>query len=106
VRLVITHDGVSTEFVTPGSDGPYPWLRELGELVLEARAGHLESVGKREAANMTFELRNIEREAATLLGYPIRAAAAAYDDDGNELLSGLLQSVDYGQTSLMGTIEA
>lgn len=106
VRLVITLDGVSTEFVSPGHDGPYPWLSRFGGLLLEARAGHLDGgVGTRESARMTFELDNIDRQAATLLGRPLRAQAVAYDDDGNELLSGLVQSIAYG-TTLVGTIEA
>src|SRR3954471_18761977 len=104
-RLVITADGVATEFVTPGSDGPYPWLTRLGNLVIEARAGHLDSVGTREAANMTFEIDNADRQAAALIGRCVRAAAVAYDDDDNELLSGLVQQVQFG-TSMAGSIEA
>lgn len=105
MRLVITHDDVTTEFVTPGVDGPYPWLSRLGNLIIEARAGHLDGGSSRESANMVFEIDNIDRQSADLLGRPIRAAAIAYDDDGNELLSGLVQQLQY-RTTLVGSIEA
>lgn len=98
----MTVGGTDLEFV---ADGEYPWLVKVGTLLLAARAGHLEGVGVGESANMTFELDNIDRQAAALLGRPVRAPAAIYDDAGDVFFSGLVQSISYGAV-LTGTIEA
>lgn len=104
MRLVITHDGVDTEFVEPGADGPYDWLGKVGTLLLAAHAGHLD-IGAAESANVSFELNNISRQAADLLGRPLRAVATIYDDDGELFFTGLVQQLSYGAV-LAGTIEA
>jgi len=105
MKLVVSVDGVDLEFVAPGASGRYPWLVKVGALLLAARAGHLEGLGQGESANMTFELDNIGRQAADLLGRPVRAPAVLYDDAGDEFFSGLIQQVSYGAI-LSGMIEA
>lgn len=105
MRLVITQDGVGHEFVRHGVDGPYPWLGKVGTLLLAARAGHLDNIGVAESANVTVELTNDRRQAATLLGRPVRAAAALYDDAGDMFFAGLIQQVGYG-TTMVVSIEA
>ena len=105
MRLLISQYGVDMEFVEPRTAGAYPWLTKVGHLLLAARAGHLESVGIAESANMSFDIDNANRQASTLLGRPIRARAVIYDDAGDEFFSGLVQQIIYGNT-LSGTIEA
>ena len=105
MRLVITVGGVDVEFTQPGASGEYPWLVKVGTLLLAVRAGHLDGVGVGESANCTFELDNINRQAADLLGYCPRAPAVIYDAAGDVWFRGLLQQMTFG-TRLTGAIEA
>lgn len=105
MRLVIRIDGVDFEFVEGRADGEYPWLGKVGNLLLAARAGHLESVGLPETASITVQLDNENRQAATLLGRPVRAGATLFDDEDETLFSGLIQKIEYGPT-LAITIES
>lgn len=105
MRLVVTTGGVDLEFTEPVDGGAYPWLTKVGPLLLAARAGHLSGVGVGESANMTVELDNTRRQAATLLGFCPRAPAVVYDDDGDEFFSGLVQRLDFG-AALVLTLEA
>lgn len=98
MRVVITVGGVDIEFVRPTAAGEYPWLVSTSNLLLAARAGHLQGIGAAEAANMTMELDNTARQAASLLGYCPRAPATVYDDDGTEVFTGLVQQMQFGTT--------
>lgn len=105
MRLVIVQDGVSIEFVEPRTAGAYPWLVGVGTLLLAASGGHLDGAAVGESANVDFDLDNQDRQAATLLGRPIRALATLYDDADDELFAGLISDIRYGP-KLEGTIEA
>lgn len=102
MRLVIEHGGVELEFVRPNVDGAYPWLGDVGTLLLRARAGHIEGVGVGESANMTVALDNRDRQASTLLERPLRDRATIYDDDNDLFFDGIVQAVDYGPTLTLG----
>lgn len=105
MRLDLTIAGVVLQFTQPTAGGEYPWLAKVGTLTLAARAGHLEGVGVGEAANVSIELDNSGKQAATLLGFPMRARADLYDDDDELLLTGLVASANYGRVLVLG-IEA
>ena len=105
MRLVVTTGGVELTFTEPVDGGAYPWLTKVGALLLAARAGHLSGVGVGESANMTVELDNTRRQAATLLGFCPRAPAVVYDDEGDEFFSGLVQRLDFGAVLVL-TLEA
>jgi len=105
MRLVVTTGGVDLEFTEPRNGGAYPWLGKVGALLLAVRAGHLSGVGVGESANMTVELDNVSRQAATLLGFCPRAPAVVYDDDGDEFFSGLVQRMEFGAVLTL-TLEA
>jgi hypothetical protein len=98
MRLVITVGDVDLEFVEPNAEGAYPWLTEVGALLLYARAGHLKGTGVSEAPNVPVKLNNHEKQATRLLGYPLRAPAVIYGDDGEEFFSGSIATVTYGAT--------
>ena len=104
-RLVLEHDGVLTEFASPGTDAAYPWLVKSGSLLLGARAGHLEGIGVGESANMTVEIDNADKQASALLGYCLRAKAWHYDDDGEQDFAGLVQAIDVANPLVL-TLEA
>lgn len=105
MRLLLDLDGVEIEIVEPRASGPYPWLVDVGDTLLAARAGHLEGVGVGESANVTVAIDNERKQAATLLGRPLRARAWLYDDDDELLLGGLVARCTVGRT--MGlTLEA
>lgn len=106
MRLVITLAGVELEFVGPNVNGPYPWLGDVGALLLNAIAGHLEGTGVSETPNVPVRLNNTSKQATRLLGFPLRAPATLYADSGDELFAGLIASVAYGLTSLELSIEA
>lgn len=97
MRLVLELDSVTVEFVEPRAAGEYPWLVRVGSLLLGARAGHLQGVGVRESANVTVELDNGGKRAASLLGRPLRARGWLYDDADELMLAGLIASVSYGR---------
>lgn len=105
MRLRITVDGVALDFVEPRAHGAYPWLTSVGTLLLAASGGHLDGPAVGEGANVSFELNNDQRQAAILLGRPVRAPAALFDDDDEELFVGLISTLLYGVT-LQGTVEA
>jgi hypothetical protein len=105
VRLVVTAGGSVIEFVEPRGDGPYNWLTGVGSININARAGHLSGIGLGETPSAVVEIDNAGRQAAKLIGWPIRATADLYDDDGNLLLSGLIAQAVYGPTLAL-TIEA
>lgn len=105
MRLAVTAGGVDLTFTEPQASGAYPWLVKVGPLLLAARAGHLSGVGIGESANMTVELDNTSRQAATLLGFCPRAPAVVYDDAGDEFFSGLVQRLDFGALLAL-TLEA
>lgn len=98
MRLTLQLGATSLEFVEPRMAGAYPWLVSVGTLHLAARAAHLSGLGTTEAASLQVELDNSGRQAATLLGRPLRARADVYDDAGDAFFSGLIASVAYGPT--------
>ena len=98
-------NAVDLEFVEPGIDGEYPWLSKVGVLLLAARAGHLDGLGVGEAANMTVELDNAQRQASALIGRPIRARGTVYDDADDVYFAGVVQQIQYGGRLVL-TLEA
>lgn len=105
-RLVLDIDGAEITIHPPGvSCSPYPWLTKAGNLLLAARAGHLESVGVGESATMTFELDNEGRQASELLGFCPRVQARYYSADGELFFSGLVQEIGFGHPLVL-TVQA
>lgn len=98
MRLVITLADVELEFVEPGADGAFPWLTQVGALLLNAIAGHLQGTGVSETPNIPVTIDNRDKQATRLLGFPLRAPAVLYDGDGEEFFAGLIASVKYGRT--------
>lgn len=94
--------GTALEFVSPTTDGEFPWLTFVGTLIQEARAGHLEGIGTVQTASLQVELDNEDKQASSLLGRPLRALADVYDDDDELFFSGLVQSLRYGRTMKLG----
>lgn len=105
-RLVIDLDGTRIAFHAPGTAcAPYPWLSKIGNLLLAARAGHLDSVGSDESANLSVELDNSDKQASDLLGYRPRAQCWLYDENNELFFSGLIAEIDYGYPLVL-TIQA
>lgn len=103
-RLVLDLSGTSIEFVERSTDGAYRWLIGADNLLIAARATHIDGYGG-ESANMTARLDNSGRQASELLGYPLRARAWFYDDAGELEFEGLVQAIDIGPTLAL-TLEA
>jgi hypothetical protein len=83
----------------------YPWLVKTGNLLLAARAGHLDGVSVGESANMDFEIDNEGKQASELLGYALRSRGTFYDDNEDRIIVGLVQQIQFGQPLVL-TLEA
>lgn len=95
--------GTEIEIAERGTDSPYPWLTKAGNMLLAARAGHLQGIGVGESASMTVELDNSDKQASALLGYCLRARAWFYD--GDDVFPGLIQQIEVGHPLIL-TLEA
>lgn len=100
LRLYIDPDAPLT-FVDPTvapADAPdaYRWLLDVGDLVLQARTGQFRGAFSNPSANVAVKLDNCERQAAVLIGQPLRSWAEIRDDDDNLYFAGLVQGITYG----------
>jgi len=100
LRLYIDPDAPLV-FVAPTvlpADAPdaYPWLTDVGDLVLQARTGTVRGAFSDQSANVTVTLDNSGRQASTLIGQPLRVRAEIEDDDGHLYFAGMVQTIDYG----------
>jgi len=98
VRLVLTIEGATIEFVRLNDDGPYPYLISTGTLRIAARAGQIAGLGVGESPSIEVLLQNNSRQAATLIGTPLRAAAQVYDSAGALFYDGIVSKVAHGKT--------
>jgi hypothetical protein len=96
MRLVLHLDPSAIEFGETNAGGPYPYLIDVGELRLAARAGEAVGIAGTESASVTVRLDNRGRRAATIIGRPLRVAADIYDDDNNLFASGTVSEITYG----------
>lgn len=96
MRLVLHLDPSAIEFGEANAGGPYPYLIEVGELRLSARAGDAVGIASTESSTVTVRLDNRGRRAASIIGRPLRVAADIYDDDGDLFASGTVSDITYG----------
>lgn len=98
--MVYLAGGLSLEFVEIGDVGEYPWIANVGPLVLNARAGPLHDVNA-EGPSVAVQLDNRSKQASTLLGQPLRARAELYD--GDELFfPGIVATLKVGRVLTLG----
>ena len=98
MRLVLDLGGNEIEFTEPLSGGAFPYLLEVGELRIAARAGYLSGLGVGESPSLAVTLDNAGNRAADIIGAPLRAAASVYDDDDSVYWSGIVSAASYGRT--------
>lgn len=98
MRLVVQLGGGQVEFTEPLSGGTFPYLIEVGDLLVAARAGYISGLGVGESPSLAVVLDNAANRAATIIGAPLRAAATVYDDTGAEYWSGIISAATYGRT--------
>lgn len=98
MRLQLDLYPATIVFVERDAPGAYPWLVAVGGLALSARAGHLSGIGVGETPSVRVRLDNVGRQAAALLGRPLRARATVYDDAGDAFFAGAVAGVEYGRT--------
>jgi hypothetical protein len=109
VQLRIHAGGAVLQFVAPNTaaasaPNARDWLMRVSGLNLGARGGAFSLPA--EASSVIVDLDNRNRQAADLIGRPLRALAELYADDGETLqFAGLVQALEYG-SSLAITIEA
>lgn len=104
MRVVIWIADTAIEMTTRENGGPHPWLVGISDVLLAARAGHLSGVGVGETPNMTIDIDNEDRQAATLLGRCLRARVDVYYPT-DLLMTGIVQAIVYGRTLTL-TVEA
>lgn len=105
MRLAVVLDSATIEFGGPTSDGAYPWLLEVESLRLAARAGSQTGFGAGESQRLDVLIDNAGRQAAAVLGLPLRRAATVYDEDGSVFYEGTIAEVQFART-LRLSIEA
>ena len=105
MRLVVELGGGQVEFTEPLSGGAFPYLLEVGELRVAARAGYISGLGVGESPSLEVVLDNAGKRAADILGQPLRSLATVYDDDGSEYWSGVISAATYGRT-IVSTVDA
>lgn len=104
MKLTLEVGGAVYEFTERG--GPYPWLIASSGLFAQARAGHLAGFGDGKAPSAQASLDNDRGQAYDLVGRPLRCRATLTDDDGTEVLAGVVQSVRVGEASLDLTVDS
>ena len=105
MRLVVQLGGGQVEFSEPRSSGVFPYLLEVGELRIAARAGYISGLGAGESPSLTVTLDNAANRAAGIIGQPLRAQATVYDDDASVYWAGIVSAVSYGRTIAL-TVDA
>lgn len=98
MRLVLDLGANDITFAEVGSGGAFPYLLEVGDLRIAARAGYLAGLGSGESPSLAVALDNTGNRAAEIIGQPLRAAATVYDDDGSVYWSGIVSEAAYGRT--------
>lgn len=97
MRLVLALDSGDVSFEGPGSPAAFPWLLGVGTLRIAARAGNASGFGVGETSSLTATLDNAGKQAAGVVGVPLRRVATVYDDDGEQFFSGTVESVRVGR---------
>jgi len=97
MRLVLDLGGNEIEFTEPLSGSLFPYLLEVGELRIAARAGYISGLGVGESPSLAVTLDNAGNQAADIIGSPLRARATVYDDDGSTYWSGVIAAASYGR---------
>lgn len=97
MRLVVALDAGDVAFDAPGSSGPWPWLLGVGTLRIAARAGNASGFGVGETSSLTATLDNAGKQAADVVGVPLRRVATVYDDAGDVFFAGTVESVRVGR---------
>jgi len=95
---VLDLGGNEIEFTEPLSGGAFPYLLEVGELRIAARAGYLSGLGVGESPSLAVTLDNAGNRAAGIVGAPLRATASVYDDDDSVYWAGIVSAASYGRT--------
>lgn len=101
MRLVLALDSGSVEFTGPRSSGPFPWLLSVGTLRLTARAGTASGLGVGETSSLAVAIDNAGKQAAEVVGVPLRRVATVYDDADDVLFAGSVESVKVGRSLVL-----
>lgn len=105
MRLTVELDSATIEFAEQTSSGPYPWLVKVGSLRIAARAGQNAGFGSGESQSLEVTVDNARRQAAAVLGVPLRRAATVFADDDSVFFEGTIAQIEFGQVMRM-TVEA
>ena len=105
MRVVLSLPPSEIEFTEALSGGKFPYLLDVSALRIAARAGYISGLGVGESPSLTFTLDNAGNRAADIVGHPLRARCAVYDDADAEYFSGAVSAVAYGRI-LEVTVEA
>lgn len=105
MRLLLDLDGAQVTFDRQQSTGAYPWLVEVGVLRQSARAGTLSGLGRNQTPDLSIVLDNRGKQAVSLIGYPLRRRAQAFDKAGALFFSGTVARVAVGRNMTL-TLEA
>ena len=88
--------------ITPvNSLGEYPLLDVVGTLRLAARAGTPTGLGVGETGSLSVQLDNSSRQAARLVGRPLRCRAEVLQDDGTLIFEGTVAACTYGRAVVL-----
>ncbi|MEO8133677.1 MAG: hypothetical protein ABI831_06860 [Betaproteobacteria bacterium] len=87
-------DGVTVEFCSGNAGGPFPYLRDVGQLRNAARAGAAAGLIGTESASVTIAFENCP-QSAEIIGQPLRRAVRAYDDADALFFEGFVSSIEY-----------
>ena len=99
MRAEFNLGGTLVEFTQKTDEaGPYPFLLRVGVLRMAARAGRAAGLGVGESPSLDVELDNTERQAAPIIGNPLRSPVTVKFDDGSTFFSGVVSRAQYGRT--------
>lgn len=105
MRAVLTIGGASIEFTERLAGGQFPYLQGVGSLRRAVRAGYRSGLGVGESPSLAVTLNNDGNRAADIIGHPLRASAAVYDDADDLIWSGAISRIVYGRVIEL-TVEA
>src|SRR5436190_1520773 len=94
MRLRVYIGSAVVEIGAAGGADAFPWLTSVGTLRVAARVG--EAAGS-ETSQLAVEIQNEAKQAARVLGEPLRCLAEVFDDDDRLFFRGTGQRVDPGR---------
>lgn len=100
MRVVIALEPGQLEITPVAFGGAYDWLLSVGQVSLIAYVGEALSAQDRLAASVEVAILNSGRQAARILGQPLRKRVSIYDDAGALFFDGYVSDLTYGRDTL------